>query len=110
MALLHRSYLVTGQTYSRKVDVDCLSSLASSLHFDKQPEETVETEESDEGKRKALSGGEEGEEKQENSVKMKMLGLCSVLDSNAIFRRQGNRQCPVRRFNCQKTDWWQNKE
>jgi len=29
MALLHRSYLVTGQTYSRKVDVDCLSSLAS---------------------------------------------------------------------------------
>lgn len=27
--LLHRSYLVTGQTYSRKVDIDCLSTLAS---------------------------------------------------------------------------------
>lgn len=24
-----RAYLVTGQTYSRKVDVDCLSTLAS---------------------------------------------------------------------------------
>uniref|UniRef100_A0A8C5G410 Adenylosuccinate lyase n=1 Tax=Gouania willdenowi TaxID=441366 RepID=A0A8C5G410_GOUWI len=27
--LLPRAYLVTGQTYSRKVDIDCLSSLAS---------------------------------------------------------------------------------
>ncbi|XP_056300113.1 nuclear body protein SP140-like protein isoform X2 [Pseudoliparis swirei] len=45
--------------------------LDGSFHFDKQPEETVETEESDEEKRKVLSGGEEGEEKQENSVKMK---------------------------------------
>lgn len=26
---LHRAYLVTGQTYTRKVDVDSLSSLAS---------------------------------------------------------------------------------
>lgn len=26
---LPRAYLVTGQTYSRKVDVDCVSSLAS---------------------------------------------------------------------------------
>lgn len=25
----HRAYLVTGQTYSRKVDVDCVSTLAS---------------------------------------------------------------------------------
>lgn len=29
VAILPRAYLVTGQTYSRKVDVDCLSSLAS---------------------------------------------------------------------------------
>uniref|UniRef100_H2RQI7 Adenylosuccinate lyase n=1 Tax=Takifugu rubripes TaxID=31033 RepID=H2RQI7_TAKRU len=29
MASFQKSYLVTGQTYSRKVDVDCLSSLAS---------------------------------------------------------------------------------
>lgn len=27
--LFLRAYLVTGQTYSRKVDVDCLSTLAS---------------------------------------------------------------------------------
>lgn len=27
--VVRRAYLVTGQTYSRKVDVDCLSSLAS---------------------------------------------------------------------------------
>lgn len=29
MASFKKSYLVTGQTYSRKVDIDCLSSLAS---------------------------------------------------------------------------------
>ncbi|XP_037647792.1 nuclear body protein SP140-like isoform X3 [Sebastes umbrosus] len=48
------------------------SLMDGSFHFETQEPETVETEETDEGKRKDLSDDEEGEENQASSVKKKM--------------------------------------
>ncbi|XP_074511428.1 nuclear body protein SP140-like protein isoform X3 [Sebastes fasciatus] len=47
------------------------SLMDGSFHFETQEPETVETEETDEGKRKDLSDDEEGEENQASSVKKK---------------------------------------